>query len=186
MLPRAFRMVRQAEKELVKPDKAIVHVVGILIHQEGIFERAVFTVKPPKEFDEVQRVGKVKGPVFEPFKNAKITCGMILNERIGIVIHHSHEFQALIDDRDALSPGERGGKQPGNLNILQPAEAMRDRYRVRYDKLRLVELADFLVEERLEFEESGQCLSIHRSIFFPANIHLPVRSALSLYFRIFQ
>jgi len=73
----------------------------------------------------------------------------------GGVVHAAHQFGGLGDDGRAVAPGEDGGEEAGDLDILSAGIAVRDGDGVAADELGPVVQGDASVEEGLEGRVAG-------------------------------
>ena len=88
----------------------------------------------PEEFDKIEQVGRVEGPVFESQKFSDLPLGVVQYELVRGVIHEAHQLPGFSDDRRSVTPGENGGKESGDLDVLFFFVRMRYADRVIRDK----------------------------------------------------
>lgn len=88
--------------------------------------------------------------MFKIGKRLQVTCLMVKNEGMGIVVHPLEQLPAFADDGLALTPRQHRGKQPGNLDVLLLRERMRNGHRIILNEGRPVELVSLFIQELLQ------------------------------------
>ena len=84
----------------------------------------------PQKGDEIEQIGRVKGPVFEFQQPPEIGFPVLQHELIGRPIQELHQLPRLINDSRPVAPGKDSRKETGDLYILPKGISMRDAYRV--------------------------------------------------------
>jgi len=69
---------------------------------------------------------------------------------MGRIVHQQQQLSRLVDDGGAVAPGEDGGKESCNLDILLLTKPVRDRNRVVRYKLRPIESCYLLIKGRFD------------------------------------
>lgn len=88
--------------------------------------------------NEVKQVGGIERAVFEIIKTGQIFFCMMKNEIMGRIVHPFHQLRATADDGSPVSPGQRGGKEAGDFNVLLFGEAVRNGDGICRDEGRMV------------------------------------------------
>src|ERR1700733_4355529 len=101
----------------------------------------------PEETDKIKEVGGVECTVFESKEFLQIVVRMLGNKTIRGHIHQLHQLFRLINDGCAVAPCKNSSKKTSDLNVLLPAEQVRNGHGIVFNKIWLIIFSCFPVEK---------------------------------------
>ena len=100
-----------------------------------------------KKADEVQEVGCIESAMPKGKQALEIFIGMIKTKLVGRVVHQRQQFPRLIDNHDAIAPGENGCKKSSDLYVLPCAKHMRNAHRIICYECRAIVFENLLIKK---------------------------------------
>ena len=128
---------------------------ALLIHTaEKGFKAIVLLINVFQGGDKKETIFAVEGAVYKSKKWFEILRTGVYQEIVRGIVHEVNKPVGIGNDRFPVAPGDGGCQESGNLDILFDCETVGDRYRVAFNKMRLIILAVFLFKEGKQFQRS--------------------------------
>src|SRR5215217_6167337 len=110
-------------------DQCAFHILLFIscYRYKSIFKRFILCIVPLQELEKVEQVCSIECTMYKGQEFLQVRILMLHDELVRCLIHPIEQAHTVIDDRSAVTPGQHRGKKPGDLNILFPCEAVRDR-----------------------------------------------------------
>ena len=150
MLPGAVWMIGQCKEKMMKIYQSLFDSEGGLRDSKGILHRIEVSIDRTKRSNKIQCVRAVERSVSKRLKALEVSRPMVHYELMRIVLHPQHQFRALTNDGNTLTPCQHRCKKSRNLHILLSGKAVRYAYRIVFDKGRAVEVIRLFVQKRFQ------------------------------------